>query len=95
MVNGVLKIIDFGLAHALDKNSNQLIFPGSVPGSFSYTAPENFIGTSMKMEEKLKILPHLQMKMKLERPILFYQRKPIFLFNKCLLLHTRDNKHEA
>ena len=42
MVNGVLKIIDFGLAHALDKNSNQLIFPGSVPGSFSYTAPENF-----------------------------------------------------
>ena len=42
MVNGVLKIIDFGLAHALDKNKNRQEFPGTVPGSFQYTSPENF-----------------------------------------------------
>ena len=35
-------MIDFGLAHALPKNQCQLTFPSSVPGSFHYTAPENF-----------------------------------------------------
>ena len=41
-MRGVLKLIDFGLAHALDRNQGMVTFPGSVPGSFLFTAPENF-----------------------------------------------------
>ena len=41
-MRGGLKLIDFGLAHSLQDNQNTLTFPNSVPGSFHYTAPENF-----------------------------------------------------
>lgn len=42
MVNGVLKLIDFGLAHKVNSSKDKLISPHSMPGSFSYSAPENF-----------------------------------------------------
>ena len=42
MVSGVLKIIDFGLAHRVQKPKDKLISPHAMPGSFSYSSPENF-----------------------------------------------------
>ena len=42
MVSGVLKLIDFGLAHRVTSNAGKLVSPHSMPGSFQYSAPENF-----------------------------------------------------
>ena len=42
MVCGILKIIDFGLAHRINNSKDKLISPASMPGSFQYCAPENF-----------------------------------------------------